>query len=343
MKRLMCAAAAVGLSACFAAPCEEGFKPLFDGKSIDGWTKHGEGGIFSAENGELVARFNPEKPGGSFLAPPGEYENFILRFEFKFDAFGNSGVQFRSQVLTNRLGKTTMGGYQFEMTPDGQNIARIFDQGRSSFKYKNTKAFIWFDCNTPMSRITDARQSFFETGSNAWQKAEVRCEGPRIRTWLNGLPVVDILDGMELKGLFGFQFHAGKEGGVRWRNVRIKELPPNPGWKKLDPANPGVHGDCIVRGVIRGKMPHPSMHWFDKAGYPAEMAVDEQLLWSVPDDQKGMNTIESIFLGDRAVHRVNMIEIYDLNRPRHAARSPLEFRHWRDAAPADVEFEILDL
>ena len=325
--------------AAFAADSEEGFVPLFDGRTLEGWVQHGSGGPFFVEDGEIVAR-TKDDPTGAYLCTTREYENFVFRGEYRFEAIGNSGIQFRSQIITNGSGRTSCAGYQCEMTPDGQNTTRIFDQSRTGFRFKDCRAKIWFDCNTPYARIMAARQSFFDVGSKAWQQVEIRCEGPRIRTWLNGLPVVDILDATELKGVFGLQLHPGKTGGVRWRNLRVKELPPNPAWRPFDPKNPGVHGDCAIRWKV-ANMSRPSATWFEKAADRADCGFDEEMLWKVPYTN-GVNVCESIYLGSRAVHRVNMIEYFDVEHPAHGGAKPLRFRTWGRGTGEASDFEILE-
>lgn len=318
---------------------EVGFVPLFDGKTLDGWTQHGTGGPFFVENGEIVAR-TVDDTTGAYLCTTRDYENFVFRGEYRFEASGNSGIQFRSQIITNKTGRASCAGYQCEMTPDGQNTTRIFDQSRTGFRFKDSRAKIWFDCNTPYARIMAARQSFFDVGSNAWQRVEIRCEGPHIRTWLNGLPVVDILDATELRGVFGLQLHPGKIGGVRWRNLRVKELPPNPPWRPFDPADPGVHGDCAIRWKV-ADMSRPSATWFEKVADRVEVGFDEEMLWKVTYTN-AVNACETIYLGDRVVHRVNMIEYFDLAHPRHEGAKQLDFRTWGRATGEATDFEIMD-
>ncbi len=57
----------------------------------------------------------------------------------------------------------------------------------------------------------------------------ILCEGNHIQIWLNGEKRVDYTDTDEKdstpEGFFGMQVHAGARTDVRWRNLRIKELP----------------------------------------------------------------------------------------------------------------------
>ncbi|MEZ5393657.1 MAG: DUF1080 domain-containing protein [Bryobacterales bacterium] len=67
---------------------------LFDGRTLDGWTRHG-GGIWTVEDGEIVGRFDRSNPGAGYLMTVGEYEDFVFELEFWIDKGGNSGVFIR--------------------------------------------------------------------------------------------------------------------------------------------------------------------------------------------------------------------------------------------------------
>ena len=62
-----------------------------------------------------------------------------------------------------------------------------------------------------------------------WNEIRILCEGNHIRVLLNGEKRVDYADDnpkdATAEGFFGMQVHAGGATDVRWRNLRIKELP----------------------------------------------------------------------------------------------------------------------
>lgn len=223
--RIMALAVVCTLS--MSAFAEEGFTSLFDGKTLNGWKLNGGSATYAVENGEIVGRCVPGTPGNTFLCTEQEYENFIFKIEFKCEN-GNSGVQFRSSTRPDEKLKngTRVFGYQAEIRPGGDNCARIYDEGRRGHRYK----IVWLDINTPQERLNAAQKSFKK---GDWNEIEIQCVGPSIKTWLNGVKVVDILDDCQQKGFFGLQIHAGKEGISHWRNIRIKTLPPCPPWKKF--------------------------------------------------------------------------------------------------------------
>ena len=86
----------ISVSSVFAQ--EDGFQPLFDGESLDGWVQHGGEATYTIENGEIVGTSVPGTPN-SFLCTEKPYANFILELDFKVDPKLNSGIQIRSEVF----------------------------------------------------------------------------------------------------------------------------------------------------------------------------------------------------------------------------------------------------
>ncbi|MEZ6111294.1 MAG: DUF1080 domain-containing protein [Pirellulaceae bacterium] len=217
-------------TATVSAADEEGFVPLFDGKSLEGFEQHGGQAEYTVEDGAVVGTSVPKTPN-SFLATKKEYGDFILELEFKVDPPLNSGVQIRSHVYdepkvyetTDKDGKTKeikvgagrVHGYQVEIDPsDRAWTGGIYDEGRRG----------WLN---PLSGNDAARQAFKQ---NEWNKFRVEAKGDSIKTWVNGVPAADLKDGMTPRGFIALQVHgvgndASKVGKqVRWRNIRIKDL-----------------------------------------------------------------------------------------------------------------------
>src|SRR5688572_33266304 len=85
-----------------------GYKKIFNGKDLAGWTIHGTEKWY-VENGELVCESGPDKQYG-YLSTDKQYKNFILRLKFKLEANGNSGVFIRSGIEGTKI-----SGWQVEV------------------------------------------------------------------------------------------------------------------------------------------------------------------------------------------------------------------------------------
>jgi hypothetical protein len=202
---------------------EEGFKPLFDGKTLEGFTQKGGKAKYAVENGEIVGTSVPGTPN-SFLCTDKEYGDFILEMEFKVHPELNSGVQIRSECfdepteieIEGRKRTIPAGrvhGYQVEIDPSPRAYSGgIYDEGRRGW-LKDL-------------RDNEAARKAFKQGE--WNHFRIECRGDSIKTWINGMPAVDLKDDMTAKGFIGLQVHGvGQRQDpmeVRWRNMRIKEL-----------------------------------------------------------------------------------------------------------------------
>ena len=202
---------------------EEGFTPLFDGKSLDGWKQHGGKANYKVEEEQIVGSSVPNT-SNSFLCTEKEYGDFILEVEFKVDPTLNSGVQIRSQVFDQpqeaeidgkkfKFAADRVHGYQVEIDPsDRAWSGGIYDEGRRGWlnDLKNNEA---------------ARKAFKQ---NEWNKFRIECRGDSIKTWINGVPAADLRDSVTPKGLIALQVHGvgarTEPLEIRWRNIKIKEL-----------------------------------------------------------------------------------------------------------------------
>jgi hypothetical protein len=204
------------LFACpFAAAAESGYVSLFNGKNLTGWSVKGGDAKYHVEDGCIVGVVNDTRRN-TFLCSEKEYENFIFKAEFKFDQNVNSGIQFRSNARPAG-NRETVYGYQCEMEANGMTAA-VYDESRRNR---------WL--NVVTDEFTEKTKKPFKQGD--WNELEIQCVGPSIRTWLNGQPVSDFMDLMTQRGFFGLQVHSSQTPGqVRWRNIRVKELPATP-WK----------------------------------------------------------------------------------------------------------------
>lgn len=91
----------------------EGWILLFDGASLDGWMNpDGSPSRRPAEDGSI----NPYKSGGYFLVTKPQWENFILKADFKISKGCNSGIFVRTTPLTAYPGKSLgHNGIEFQI------------------------------------------------------------------------------------------------------------------------------------------------------------------------------------------------------------------------------------
>ena len=190
----------------------DGWVPLFDGKTLDGWEQKNGTATYRVEDGCVVGKTAEGSPN-SFLCTKKSYGDFELKFEVKVDDELNSGVQIRS-ASTPDFDNGRVHGPQVEISIDGN----------AGFIYGESLKTGWLHEN----RNDPAARAAFKKGE--WNRYRVLAEGKAIKTWINDVPVADMTDeksGM-LSGFIGLQVHGIKKGTgpfeVRWKNLSIREL-----------------------------------------------------------------------------------------------------------------------
>ena len=104
----------VSASTVLAADAETGFKSIFDGRSLSGWSA-GDGTYWSVEDGAITGRITKEHPCATnqyLVWMGGELADFELKLEFRLIGEGgvNGGFQFRSRLLPDH----DVCGYQVD-------------------------------------------------------------------------------------------------------------------------------------------------------------------------------------------------------------------------------------
>jgi hypothetical protein len=106
--------AATGVVLAFAAvstalAADDGFKPIFDGKTLNGW--EGDPAIWRVEDGAITGQTTADtnlKKNTFLIWRQGEVDDFELTLEYKIIG-GNSGIQYRSFEVPQN-GKWAIGG-----------------------------------------------------------------------------------------------------------------------------------------------------------------------------------------------------------------------------------------
>ena len=192
------------LAVCAAAAADD-FKPLFNGKNLDGWVVH-TNELWSVRDGMIVGKHDGLKYN-DFLRTARNYRNFELRLQFRLkDGVGNSGIQFRSKPVPN---SHEVEGYQADI---GQQYwGCLYDESRRR--------------KILAQAPPDALAGLDKTG---WNQYVVRADGNRITLHLNGRKTVDYTEtetGMDVPGFIALQVHSGPAIEVWFKDIGIRELP----------------------------------------------------------------------------------------------------------------------
>ncbi len=189
-----------------AADSEDGFVPMFDGKTLNGWQTTGNWIV--EEDGSVSLHPREGEHGwqrySAYLTTARKYKDFIIDLEFKIGKKGNSGVFLRvgdplSQVKT---------GFEVQIL-DTHGLAKPGHH----------------DCGGVIGTAGPSKNMAKPAGE--WNRYIITCQGSRLKVELNGEQIHDLdlaksaVKDRPPEGYIGFQDEAKR---VWYRNVRIKEL-----------------------------------------------------------------------------------------------------------------------
>lgn len=207
------------------------FQSLFDGHSLAGWVmENSETPSYGVTNGSLYC-----VPGGKGkLFTEKEYENFILRFEFKLAPGANSGIGIRAPLR----GHTATLGMEIQILDEAAAAAGSLGPLRPE-QYHGS-----------IYDVVAAQQGALKPPGE-WNSEQIIADGRTITVIVNGVTILEtdlnaIDDPATIirhPGLFRERGHIGLLGHgdyVEFRNFQIRELPRPTAWKNFVPLFNGT-------------------------------------------------------------------------------------------------------
>jgi hypothetical protein len=170
---------------------------------------------YEVKNGSIVC-----KPGkGGDLLTKDEYDDLILRFEFKLPPAGNNGIALR----------TPLGGHS---SSDGLEIQVLDSDGYNAAHPK--EPLLPYQYHGSLYHCVGAKHGYLRPVGE-WNFEEIEVRGQKIKVTLNGTKILDVdidkLDRSQIehppKGLDrqkGYIGLAGHDDPVEFRSFKVKKL-----------------------------------------------------------------------------------------------------------------------
>jgi hypothetical protein len=184
------------------------WRPIFNGENLEGWEEWGAE-EWLVEEGAIVGRSGPKKSEG-YLATKEQFSDVRVRGQVKMLGEGNFGLFYHSSVTYKDDGYPVIAGVQAEVQPQWP--------GETGWIYESYKRG-WLVPPDPSSLGGLALRP------GQWNAFEVRVEGPRATTWVNGIRVLDYNDlAPNLhEGVLALQLHTGGVDGILWKDLAVME------------------------------------------------------------------------------------------------------------------------
>lgn len=197
----------------------------FEGADLTDWTM--DSALWTAKDGVIIGRTDGDLPHNQFLVwDGGELKDFELTCEMKLVGANNSGIQYRSEVLSE-IGPDVIKGYQCDVHTNPPFTGMLYDErGRGIIATRVQKVAIMPDGKKLL--LEDLGEPP-EVEVTNWNTYKIRAVGNHLRHEINGQLAVEVFDlhesERELTGKLAFQIHKGNPMEIHIRNIRIEHLP----------------------------------------------------------------------------------------------------------------------
>jgi hypothetical protein len=226
---------------------QQGWKPMFDGKSLAGWD--GNPDVWKVENGAITAETVDARRVGQtqLIWKGGEPADFDWMLEVKLDANAHSGISYRSSLdLTRtpapegRAGQPfpmdvpssprwTLYGLNFDFDYDRRSSGSIQELG-SSRRVLARRGEVALAETSQRPRLlaslgdADALRDFIK--ADDWNQLHIVARGHQVTHIANGHVMAVLIDDdqtlFRASGLLGLQIENYETGRVNFRNLWLK-------------------------------------------------------------------------------------------------------------------------
>jgi len=234
-----------------AASGDDGFKPIFDGETLNGWD--GDPALWRVEDGAITGETTTDKPlkVNTFLIwRLGEVDDFELTLEYRLLSGdkGNSGIQFRSFEKPKEWGRWVIGGYQADIDATDRFTGILYgERYRGILAERGEKVVIGDDHKKKVvGKVGDADALTAAIKKGDWNSYHIIAKGYRFVQKINGQVMIEAEDQdaqvRRRGGLLALQLHVGPPMKIQFRNIRLKRLPMDDTRKIVFVAGGPSHG-----------------------------------------------------------------------------------------------------
>ena len=223
---------------------EDGFVSIFDGQTLDGWV--GDEPYWSVKDGAIHGQITDSTiiKRNRFLIYQGEVPNdFELKVEYRVSENGNSGINYRSEVVKG-IDFHALKGYQCDIDGQKRYVGSNYEE-RIRRTLASTGEVVTLPDTVDAASLNYAQRNMWtirhvtgQTGliedilsnikENDWNKVHLIVKGNRLQHYINGQLMSDVTDNdtanRRMDGKIGVQVHMGPPMTIEYRNFRIKAL-----------------------------------------------------------------------------------------------------------------------
>ncbi len=207
---------------------QDGFKQIFDGKTFTDWD--GDTSVWRIDSGSFIGEVTPTKQiqTNTFLIWRGEKPtDFELKAEYRISQGGNSGIQYRSDELTDI--PHALKGYQADI--DGENTytgQNYEERGRGFLAMRGQRVNL--EANQKpiiLDSVGNSDELKTHIKTNDWNEIHLVVKGNNMKHYINGILMSEATDNdstaRKSEGVIGFQVHVTPSMKIEYKNIRYKK------------------------------------------------------------------------------------------------------------------------
>ncbi len=233
---------------------DDGWQPLFDGRSLSGWTVF-DARYWSVEDGAIVGRITREVPctRNQYLVwGGGDLADFELKLRVRLRGEGgiNNGFQFRSRLLPDH----DVCGYQVDNNLQTPWLVRLYDEyGRHTLAMRGERTVFDAQARKSTTPLEEAvGDAWFRLED--WHEYHLACVGPRLTLRVDGRLAAEVFDHdpqrRDSQGVLALQLHSGPPTVVEFRDIRLRLLAPAEPRPAPAPAPAPALRDALRRSAL---------------------------------------------------------------------------------------------
>lgn len=209
---------------------ENGFESIFDGKTLAGW--EGDPTYWRVSEGLMTGEITPEtiiKSNTFIIWQGGTLEDFELKVDFRITAAGNSGINYRSVVVPDKVtpaNRFAMRGYQCDIDGKNRYTGNNYEEKGRLFLAQRGDVTHVTGTRKPvvLSRLGE-NSELARVVTDGWNSVHLIVRGNVLLHNVNRQLMSMVIDddpNRARQGQIGVQVHAGPPMKVEYRNWRLK-------------------------------------------------------------------------------------------------------------------------
>ena len=221
-----------------ASAQEAGFTSLFNGKDLTGWT--GNPKLWSVEDGAITGKTGDTSDNkithNTFLIYTGDsFDDFELRLRYRI-VNGNSGIQYRSRVLSDGEFGPIVGGYQADFEAGNTYSGILYEErGRGILAQRGQVTKLVADPADAEKHKVEVVGSVGKSEDiqavikqEEWNDYTIIANGNQLTHIINGRVTVSVIDEHDAKsrksGVLALQIHTGPVMTVQFKDIRVRPI-----------------------------------------------------------------------------------------------------------------------